>query len=431
MTPAQQSWRSPTGTHDVLWPESARWERFITIFSEHVGRAGYKPVTTPTFEYAEVFRRGFGGDSEIVGKEMYSFEDRDGKLLALRPEGTAPIVRAYLQHRPPIPWKVWYSTPTFRHERPQAGRYREHRQVGIEAIGSGDPELDVEVVSLADTFFRSVGLERFTLNLNSMGDRNCRPGYIGRLESFLLERVDDLCAYHSARIELNPLRTLDCKTVECVKSTSDAPRLVDHLCDDCASHFERVRTGLTSIGVTYELDDRLVRGFDYYTRTTFEFASNSIDAAQNGIGGGGRYDGLAEMLGGNQTAGIGFGVGVERTLLACDAERVFPPPQEHLDVFVVDATGGQLATTIVKRIRDAQLTADRAFDNRSLKAQMKAADRSGASVALIITPDLLDDELMLRPLRSGNSQRSIRVDAIVSEVAEELTNTLTPELKRS
>ncbi|MHB8318320.1 MAG: histidine--tRNA ligase [Acidimicrobiales bacterium] len=422
MSSKSQPWRAPTGTHDVLWPESARWESLLERFSDHVRRAGYKPVTTPTFEYAEVFRRGIGDESEIVGKEMYSFEDRDGKLLALRPEGTAPVVRAYLQHKPITPWKVWYTTPMFRHERPQAGRYREHRQMGVEAIGSGDPDLDAETVWLADSFFRSIGLTRFVLSLNSMGDENCRPGYIERLRGFLVERSELLCAYHGARIQSNPLRALDCKTEECIEVTSDAPRLIDHLCDDCGGHFETVKERLATLGVSYELDTRLVRGFDYYTRTTFEFASLAIDAAQNGIGGGGRYDRLAEMLGGDPVCGIGFGLGVERTLIACDAEEAFALPENDLDVFVVDATGGELATVLVTRVRDAHMSADRAFDNRSMKAQMKVADRSGAKVALIVTDELSENEVILKPLRTGSSQRTISVDEIVPQLVEELAD---------
>ncbi len=315
--------RAPSGTHDVLYPESARWEAVLAGFAAQVEAAGYGLAHTPIFEDVKVFRRGIGEASDVVGKEMYEFEDRGGRALALRPEGTAPMVRAFVQHRPPLPWKAWYATPAFRYERPQAGRYRQHHQVGVEALGPSDPDLDVEVVSLADGFFRSLGLADFALRLNSMGDGVCRPGYLDLLSEYLAERRDELCPEHQERLEANPLRVLDCKRDACRAATEDAPALVDHLCDPCRAHFRRVVDGLDALGVRYRFDHRLVRGFDYYTRTTFEFASAALESAQNGIGGGGRYDGLVEMLGGPPTPGIGFGIGIERLLLACDAEGVF------------------------------------------------------------------------------------------------------------
>jgi histidyl-tRNA synthetase len=331
--------RAPTGTHDVLWPASWRWEAFLAAFATEVGRAGYGLIESPMFEYAEVFRRGIGEGSDVVGKEMYEFADRDGQVLALRPEGTASVVRAYVEHHPVPPWKAWYATPAFRHERPQAGRYRQHHQVGVEAIGAADPDLDVEVVALADGFFRRLGLARFTLKLNSMGDGTCRPAFLDLLRAYLREIRTGLCDEHRDRLEANPLRVLDCKRPACREATAAAPHLVDHLCDDCAGHFARVREGLAALGVPWVLDHGLVRGFDYYTRTTFEFASEAIDAAQNGIGGGGRYDGLVAMLGGPPTPGIGFGIGIERVLIACDGEGAFPVDPPVPDAFVVDVAG--------------------------------------------------------------------------------------------
>ena len=323
-TPAPASeTRTPKGMHDVLWPESARWEDAVRRFGVLVEAAGYGLTLTPIVEHAGVFLRGIGEGSEVVGKEMYVFEDRDGQLMALRPEGTAPIARAFVQHHPVPPWKAWYVAPSFRHENPQHGRYRQHHQLGVEALGPADADLDVEVVSLAHDFFAGLGLREVTLKLHSMGDGACKPGYVALLGAFLAERADQLCEAHRARHLENPLRVLDCKTPECRAATADAPRFFDHLCDPCAAHFARVRAGLEALGVEYTIDHRLVRGFDYYTRTTFEFAADALDAAQNGIGGGGRYDGLVELLGGDPTPGIGFGIGVERVLMACDAEGVF------------------------------------------------------------------------------------------------------------
>jgi histidyl-tRNA synthetase len=401
----------------VLWPESTRWESLLAAFATRVEGSGYGLAHTPMFEDVRVFRRGIGEDSDVVGKEMYEFEDRGGRTLALRPEGTAPVVRAFVQHRPPLPWKAWYATPAFRYERPQAGRYRQHHQLGVEALGPADPDLDVEVVWLADGFFRSLGLSSFGLRLYSMGDDVCRPGYVAILFAYLDERRDQLCPEHRARLEANPLRALDCKRDECVEATAGAPRLVDHLCDPCRDHFARVRAGLESLGVPFVLDHRLVRGFDYYTRTTFEFSSQALAAAQNGIGGGGRYDGLVAMLGGPETPGIGFGIGIERLLLACDAEGVYPVDPALPDAFVVDVTGGESARDITAELRGAGLRADRAFDGRSMKAQMKMADRSGARTAVIVRPEeKASGTVSVRPLRGGGEQRSVPRAEVVEVV---------------
>ncbi len=364
-----------------------------------------------------MFRRGIGEESDVVGKEMYEFTDRGGRQLALRPEGTAPMVRAFVQRRPRLPWKAWYATPAFRYERPQAGRYRQHHQVGVEALGPGDPDLDVEVVSLADGFFRSLGLAAFTLRLNSMGDGVCRPAYLDLLRSFLHAHRDELCAEHRDRTDANPLRALDCKREECRLATAGAPKFPDHLCDECRAHFDRVRSGLVALGVPFELDHRLVRGFDYYTRTTFEFASTALESAQNGIGGGGRYDGLVELLGGPPTPGIGFGIGMERLLLACDSEGVFPVAPVSLDVFVVDVVGGEAARDLTARLHRAGLRADRAFDQRSMKAQLKAADHSGARLAVIVGPDeAAGGTVSLRDLRGDGGQRSVADADVVDAV---------------
>jgi histidyl-tRNA synthetase len=413
--------RAPTGTHDVLYPESTRWEALLAAFATQVEAAGYGLAHTPIFEDVKVFRRGTGEGSDVVGKEMYEFEDRGGRALALRPEGTAPLVRAYVQHRPPLPWKAWYATPAFRYERPQAGRYRQHHQLGVEVLGVEDADLDVEVVWLADRFYRTLGLSSFDLRINSMGDAVCRPAYLDLLRGYLADRQEELCPEHLDRLGANPLRVLDCKREECRRATADAPALIDHLCEPCRTHFDRVRIGLAALGVPYEIDHRLVRGFDYYTRTTFEFSSRALESAQNGIGGGGRYDGMVEMLGGPPTPGIGFGLGIERILLACDAEGVFAVDPVPLDAFVVDTTGGDVARDLTAELRRSGLRADRAFDGRSIKSQMKAADRSGARVALIVGPDeLAAGTVTLRPLRGDGEQRLVRRADVVYAVGHPL-----------
>jgi histidyl-tRNA synthetase len=415
--------RTPKGMHDVLWPESSRWETTVARFASLVEGAGYGLLLTPIVEHAGVFLRGIGEGSEVVGKEMYVFEDRDGQMMALRPEGTAPVVRAFVQHHPVPPWKAWYAAPSFRHENPQHGRYRQHSQLGVEALGPADADLDVEVVSLAHDFFAGLGLREVELKLHSMGDGVCKPGYVALLGAFLAERADQLCPAHRARHLENPLRVLDCKTEECRKATEDAPHFLDHLCDPCAAHFARVRAGLETLGVPYVIDHRLVRGFDYYTRTTFEFAAGALDAAQNGVGGGGRYDGLVEMLGGEPTPGIGFGIGVERVLLACDAEGVSPVAAPPLDAYVIDTAGGESAVALTAELRRAGLRVDRAFDERSMKSQIKSADRSGALVALVVGPqELSEGTVGFRPLRSDEEQRTLPRADIVDELRSFLAN---------
>jgi histidyl-tRNA synthetase len=385
--PQQQAFQAPAGTRDVLAPDSARWEALVVAFGREVERAGYGLVLSPMFEEVGVFVRGMGEGTDVVSKEMYEFRDKGDRHLALRPEGTASLVRAFVQLRPPVVWKAWYVTPAFRYERPQAGRYRQHHQLGVEALGTEDPDLDAEVVALAARFFGGLGLRRVELKLNSMGDGTCRPAYIESLRAYLAEHEDELCDEHRERYAANPLRVLDCKDEACVRVTANAPRLSDALCGPCEGHFARVRFGLDALGIRYTIDHRLVRGFDYYTRTAFEFAAHALEAAQNGIGGGGRYDDLVQALGGPPTPGIGFAIGIERLLQACDAEGVFRTPTPSLDAFVVDLTDGAAARDITDELRRAGLSADRAWERRSAKAQLRAADRSGAELALIVGPD--------------------------------------------
>jgi histidyl-tRNA synthetase len=390
------AYRAPVGTRDVLPPESARWTSLVSSFATRAGRFGYGLVLTPAYEHLEVFQR-VGEGTDVVRKEMYEFTDKGGRRLALRPEGTAPVVRAFLQHRPTPPWKVWYVAPHFRHEKAQRGRYRQHYQVGAEVLGVDDPAVDVEVIALAHGFLGGLGLTRFTLAINSLGDGVCRPAYLDALRAYLGNHAAELCADSAARYETNPLRVLDCKVPSCVAVTERAPQLLEHLCAPCEAHFEAVETGLHALGIDYEISPRLVRGLDYYTRTTFEFASEALESAQNALGGGGRYDRLAEEMGGPPVPGIGFGMGVERVLIACDAEGVLPTPEPALDAYVVDALGAgddesgsasPSATievaTLLHELREAGLSADRAYGGRSLKAQTRAAHRAGARYTVVV-----------------------------------------------
>ena len=409
--------QAPTGTFDVLPPESARWREVLARFAGVVGGAGYGLVINPLFEDVGVFLRGMGEGSDVVTKEMYEFRDKGDRRLALRPEGTASVVRAFVQHRPAVPFKGWYATPAFRYERPQAGRFRQHHQVGVEALGSEDPDLDVEVVAVAHDFYRSLGLQRITVKVNSMGDRECLPAYRAALAAYLEGRSDDLCREHREKWRANPLRVLDCKKPECRAATEEAPKTVDFLCEPCRKHFERVRTGLEDVGIGHVLDFRLVRGFDYYTRTTFEFVAEALSSAQNAVGGGGRYDGLVESLGGPPTPGIGFGMGIERLLLACDAEGVLPAPDAEVDVFVVDLTGGGQALALTTELRRAGLRADRAFDGRSMKAQLRAADRSQAAVAVIVgEEELTAGTAVVKAMAGEGGQRTVPRADVLSAV---------------
>jgi histidyl-tRNA synthetase len=380
---AEPEYRAPVGTHDVLPPESARWVALVEAFASRAARFGYGLVVTPVVEHVEVFQR-VGASTDVVRKEMYELTDRGGRHLALRPEGTAPVVRAYVQHRPTPPWKVWYLAPHFRYERPQRGRYRQHWQFGAEVLGVDDPDVDVEVVALAHGFYRDLGLRRVSLRLNSMGSPEDRAVFVERLRSYLLERGGGLGPEFRARAEAHPLRLLDAKEEEWQDVIERAPQLTEHLGADARRHFERVQEGLDALGIAYELTPRLVRGFDYYTSTTFEFVSGALDAAQDAVGGGGRYDQLAEEMGGPPTPGIGFGIGVERLLIAADAEGALLAAASAIDAFVVDGVGDASATALVAELREAGLRADRGYGGRSVKAQWKLADRSGARFGVMV-----------------------------------------------
>ncbi|MDE0803458.1 MAG: histidine--tRNA ligase [Acidimicrobiales bacterium] len=414
-TPAK-GFKAPIGTHDVLAPESARWTALLATFAGIAGQYGYGMVHTPMFEDLGVFLR-MGEGTDVVTKEMYDFEDKGGRRVALRPEGTASVVRAFVEHRPIVPWKAWYATPAFRYEKPQKGRYRQHHQVGIEVLGVDDPDIDVEVIALADRYLKALGAERYSLVVNSMGSLHDRRNYDVALREFLAGVKNDLADEDQDKVERNPLRVLDSKRRQTMQATADAPRVTDVLSTESAERFERVTEGLDALGIRHTVEPRLVRGLDYYTHTLFEFQSDALDSAQATIIGGGRYNGLAEALGGPETPGIGFGSGIERVLLHLDAEDAFPTPDSGLDVFVVDVTDGRSARDLTETLRDAGLSADRGFDGRSMKAQMKGANRSGARAAVIIGADeAAAGTVTLRDLRGDSDQQTIGRDDLVTTI---------------
>jgi histidyl-tRNA synthetase len=408
--------RTPKGTHDVLPPESGRWADLVATFAAQAERAGYGMIVSPMFEDIGVFQR-MGEGTDVVRKEMYDFVDKGGDHIALRPEGTASIVRAYVQHRPTTPWKVWYVTPAFRYEQPQAGRVRQHHQVGVEAVGPADPDLDGEVIALLWDFHRSLGLRDIVLKVNSMGDLEGRARYLDTLRDFLRGHLGDLDPDDAEKVETFPMRVLDTKRERSLPIANAAPKLLDHLSPEAQQHFDRVQVGLTALGIPFEIEPRLVRGLDYYTHTTFEVQSGAIDAAQNTIGGGGRYDALAEALGGDPTCGIGFGSGIERLLLACDAEDAFAAADRSVSVFVVDVAGGDAARDLTHELRRAGVSADRAWDGRSMKSQMKQADRAGARLALIVGEDeRAGGTVSVRFLRDERDQESVPRPDVITHV---------------
>ena len=408
------TFQAPRGTRDILAPESERWHVLVARFAQAARQAGYRPVIPPMFEELAVFQR-VGESTEVVRKEMFLLAEREGETRqALRPEQTASVCRMFAQHRPPTPWKVFYSGSNFRYERPQKGRYRQFDQVGAEVLGTDDPDVDVEIIALAWRFYQQIGLRKVTLLLNSLGDGEGRANYVAALRAYFGAHLDALSAQSRETLAINPLRVLDSKRPEDGEIVAAAPRMVDHLSAQDGAHFERVRAGLDALRVPYELAPRLVRGLDYYTRTTFEFASGALDAAQNAVGGGGRYDGLVADLGGPAVAGVGFALGVDRILLACDAEETFGPPDSAVDVFVVATVDGTDALELTDELRSAGIGADRAFDARSMKSQMKAADRSGARLALIVgSQEQESASVALRPLRLGGEQQLVpRAEAV-------------------
>lgn len=416
---------------DLLGDDAARRRAFDSAFVTVVGAAGYEQIVPPILEDIGVFSR-IGEATDVVSKEMYDFVDRGGRHVALRPEQTASVCRAFVEHRPSLPYKAWYSGPNFRYEKPQRGRQRQFDQVGVEVLGTDDPYADVEVIAIGWDFLASLGLADVDLVLNSLGDPEDRRRFSEAVGEHLRAHVGGLSEQSRETLERNPLRVLDSKRAEDAPIIAGAPRIEEFWSPEAAEHFAAVRDGLDRIGVPWRLDGGLVRGLDYYRRTTFEFRSGALDSAQNALGGGGRYDGLVEDLGGPATPGIGFAIGVERTLIACDVESVFPGPAGGVEVFVVDTTGGSEALALSTELRRAGRSVDRGFGGRSMKAQMKAADRSGAELALIIGEDeAASDTVTARFLRGVRPQEQWPRAETAARVAAALAESEPPEMTES
>jgi histidyl-tRNA synthetase len=419
---AISSFSAPKGVPDYVPPDSAQFVAVRSALLDAARLAAYSDIELPIFEDTALFARGVGESTDVVSKEMYTFADRGDRSVTLRPEGTAGVVRAVIEHgldRGALPVKLCYSGPFFRYERPQAGRYRQLQQVGVEAIGVDDPSLDAEVIAVADAGFRSLGLDGFRLEITSLGDDTCRPQYRELLQNFLFRL--DLDEETRKRAEINPLRVLDDKRPEIKAMTADAPVMLDHLSDEAKQHFETVLAHLDGLGVPYVINPRMVRGLDYYTKTTFEFVHDGL-GAQSGIGGGGRYDGLMRQLGGQDLSGIGFGLGVDRTLLALRAEGKDVGPTARCDVF--GAPLGEPAklrlAVLAGQLRAAGVRVDLAYGARGLKSAMRAADRSGARVALVAGDrDIGAGTIGIKDLTTGE-QVDVATDAVVGEVLSRL-----------
>ncbi|MEV6420317.1 histidine--tRNA ligase [Streptomyces sp. NPDC051662] len=417
------TFQAPKGTYDLIPPASAVYLAVREAISAPLRNSGYGYVETPGFENVELFARGVGESTDIVSKEMYAFETKGGDKLALRPEGTASVLRAALEanlHKAGnLPVKLWYSGSYYRYERPQKGRYRHFSQVGAEAIGTEDPALDAELIILADQAYRSLGLRDFRILLNSLGDKECRPVYREALQGFL--RGLDLDEDTRRRIEINPLRVLDDKRADVQKQLVGAPMLRDYLCDACKAYHEEVRELLTAAGVAYEDDEKLVRGLDYYTRTTFEFVHDGL-GAQSAVGGGGRYDGLSEMIGGPALPSVGWALGVDRTVLALEAEGIELDLPNATSVFAVPL--GEEARrrlfAVVTELRKAGIPADFSYGAKGLKGAMKNANRSGARFTIVAGErDLAEGVAQLKDMESGE-QSAVALDGLVTELTQRL-----------
>jgi histidyl-tRNA synthetase len=371
------SFRPPKGTDDIGAPESNLWRDVLGEWERWADLFGYPLVLTPIFEATDLFERGVGSDTEVVTKQMYTFTDRGGRSLTLRPEGTAGVVRAFLDSGAKGPWKGSYSGPMFRHERPQAGRRRQFWQVGVEYLDVEGPAADAEVIELGYRFLTAVEVPGLDVVLNSLGDAACRPGYVETLRRYLDEKRDVLCDDSVSIVDLNPLRVLDCRV--CAPLLADAPAMKDHLCEPCADHYAQVKKSLEGLEVPFVEDARLVRGLDYYTRTAYEFLATDLEAAQNAVGGGGRYDGLAESIGGRRAPGVGFALGVDRIVLASTRE-----PEGRVDVYLISESGPVEALIAASRVRRDGLRVEFDTEGRKVEAQFRAASRLEARAVVVL-----------------------------------------------
>ncbi len=409
--------KRPKGTLDILPEEVESWRFVQGKFRDICRRFDYKEIRTPVFEYTELFQRGVGDTTDVVQKEMYTFADKGDRSITLRPEGTAGAARAYLENgiyaKSPIN-KLFYDITCYRHEKPQAGRLREFHQLGIEAYGAKGPSIDAEIISLAALFLTELSIKNITININSIGCPTCRKEYNAHLREYLSAYKDKLCPTCLERLDKNPLRVLDCKSPICGEIGKDAPRLIDYICDECSEHFDGVKNHLTDLGIEYNIDPSIVRGLDYYTKTVFEIKSGMDIGAQKTICGGGRYDGLVEIIGGDPTPGIGFALGVERLLMEMEAEGIKMPEDKGPDLFI--AHMGDKAKTeaakIAYALRMKGVSVSGELLDRSVKAQMKYADKIGARYSMVLGDNEIENGLVnIKDMKTGE-QKEVKLSEI-------------------
>lgn len=398
--------KAPRGTNDIFGTETFKWQYIESRVRDICRRFGFKEIRTPTFEHTELFLRGVGDTTDVVEKQMYTFTDKGDRSITLRPEVTASCARAFLErnlYANPMPEKLYYIAPCFRYEKPQAGRLREFHQFGVEVFGSDKPSVDAEIISLATMFLAELGLKNLQLNINSIGCPECRKKYNEKLKAYFNKHLDELCDTCKNRLERNPLRILDCKSPVCSSIGEDAPKLIDHICDDCSAHFETVKKYLTAMGIEYKINPNIVRGLDYYTKTVFEIVSTDI-GAQGTVCGGGRYDGLIKELGGDEICGIGFGLGLERLLLTMENQGVKFPGTERIKLYVatIGDEADAFAESLVYKLRGKNISCEKDRMGKSLKAQMKYADKIGAKYSVVLGDDeILTGNIKLKNMADG------------------------------
>ncbi len=406
--------KAPKGTEDLLPKDSYKWQYLERKFNEVCDNFGYREIRVPTFEHTELFERGVGDTTDVVEKQMYTFEDKGGRSITLRPEGTASVARSYLQNNlyaDTLPLKMWYALPCFRYENKQKGRLREFHQFGIEAFGAKGPSIDAEVVMLAITFLKNVGLNDLSVNINSIGCPHCRKKYNEILKDYLKEHLDKLCDTCRTRFDRNPLRILDCKSEICQSYAKDAPRLLDYICDECREHFEGFKAALDNADISYTVDSGIVRGLDYYTKTVFEIISGPFTVC-----GGGRYDGLVEEFGGDSTPAIGFGLGIERLLIRLAENGVEIPDETKADIYIapLGVAAQNAAQAIAFKLRGVGIKVETDHMGRGLKPQMKYSDKIGAAYTLVLG----DSELETGNIRLKNMETGEQTDWKLDNLVE-------------
>ncbi|HHV29398.1 histidine--tRNA ligase [Acetivibrio mesophilus] len=412
--------QAPKGTKDILPSEIHKWQYIEKEIAKLCHDFGYKEIRIPVFEHTELFQRGVGDTTDIVQKEMYTFLDKGQRSITLRPEGTAGVVRSYIENGMaslPQPVKLYYNITAYRYENVQKGRYREFHQFGVEAFGANGPSIDVEIISMLRLFFDRLGINQVSLNINSIGCPVCRAEYNKKLTDYLRPNLDKLCDTCNTRFERNPLRIIDCKEDSCKKITASAPALIENLCDDCKNHFEGLKAGLENLGIDYTIDKNIVRGLDYYTKTVFEFVSSNI-GAQGTVCGGGRYDGLIEACGGKPTPGIGFAIGLERLLMVMENQGIEIPEPKGLDIFIaaIGDKANMYAEKMVYELRKEGLSAQKDLVGKSIKAQMKYADKLGAKYSIVLGDDEIDSgKAVLKNMETGD-QKEISLDTLISRL---------------